>query len=64
MSRIKKIYNLRKTNNIKGNLPAEESRALDLPQEQEQTARGIDSVEKNISLLSQNTKEGYNRIQE
>jgi hypothetical protein len=64
MSRIKKIYNLRKTNNIKGNLPVEESRALDFPQEQEPTARGIDSVDKNISMLSQNTKDGYNRIQE
>jgi hypothetical protein len=64
MSRIKKIYNLRKTNNIRGTVPPEESRVNDFPQEQEQTARGIDSVDKNMSMISQNTKDGYNRIQE
>lgn len=32
MSRVKKIYNLRKTNNIKSVLQGEESRAIDLAQ--------------------------------
>lgn len=58
MSKIRKIYNLRKTNNLRQQSPAqEESRLSEAKQELEHSLKVSDVFEKNASVLSQNLKD-------
>ena len=61
MSKIKKTYNLRKTVNLRQQAPPEESRVSQFKEEQEQTFKASDGLDKNLNAVS-NPKELQSRV--
>lgn len=64
MSKVKKIYNLRKTSNIRAINQPQESRVSNMKQQPENSHRLSDHPQRNVSSISQNTKQPFNKIQE